>query len=237
MRGCRRGCCAVPAGGRVQKTSAEEDRSCRQTAGCLPGVSPPGRRTRTTWSVSVCSSSDQGRRSPPSSGCRNLSHSPGTLGGTETAADPDAAVIQRPPGPEPRVPRAGRPTWLCRGGSGAEGRSASSVSEDGWFGGGGGGARRSRGGGRRTRKTVCCFGLGFGFRRTVCCSGVGFSSRRRADKHRGIEAVAGGRVVAGGFAVRPKHPNNLVGPCPLVLFVVLRVGRRRGLVGCRRGRG
>ncbi len=78
-------------------------------------------------------------------------------GGTETAADPDAAVIQRPPRPEPKVPRAGRPTWLCRGGSGAEGRSAPSVSEDGWFGGGGGGKPGEAGaGGPRARKTMRC---------------------------------------------------------------------------------
>ncbi len=37
------------------------------------------------------------------SGCRKLSHPPDTLRRTQTAADPDAAVIQRPPRPEPKL--------------------------------------------------------------------------------------------------------------------------------------
>ena len=117
-----------------------------------PAFRPSSYRTRTRTREGQPGSAEPAFR--PAAG---LCHTPLVpWGGTETAADPDAAVIQRPPRPEPGAPRAGRPTWLCRGGSGAEGRSAPSVVEDGGSAAAGAGTRRSRGGGRRTRKTMRC---------------------------------------------------------------------------------
>ena len=141
--------------------------------------------------------------------------------GTETAAGPDAAVIQRPFCPGPWFQgRGGRPG--CAERIGRRGPQRALGVRRRWFGGGGGGARRSRGGGRRTRKTNVLLGLGFS-------SVFRFGLRRRADRHRGIEVAAapskvcrlpqgqdepmgrgvevaaGRRVVCRGFAVRPKR--------------------------------
>ena len=122
------------------------------------------------------------------------------------------------------VPRAERPTWLCRGGSGAEGRNTPPVSEnDGSEAAGAGPGEAGAGGGER-EKRMRCSGL------------VQFRSRGRSDRRRpgcSVPLAAREKPRQAPFSCRHLLPSPPIRAFLWVYFpwTLLTVGRRGCLVG------
>ena len=135
-------------------------------------------------------------------------------GGTHTAADPDAAVIQRPPRPEPKLQgQSGRPGCAeTDRAQRAPTRPLCPKTEAA-----GAGSRRSRGGGPRTRKTNALLRAWFQVQKT-------------SRWGRGIKIVAGHRVACQGFrreANASEQHGSALSARLLIRYVIMLVYTRR----------